>query len=155
MEKDEKLEILQKCDEKTLTQRFVIPLYESEGMGYKNIRYTHGTLEFGKDVVCHKEDEHKDRIYIGIQVKKTKIEKKDASIILSQILEAFSEPFIDSDGRKKKVDKVILLTSNEFSEGARRLLTSSLESTNLDRFVKYVDGNKLVDMLDLYLPSIF
>jgi HEAT repeat protein/GTPase SAR1 family protein len=155
MDKNDKLEILQKCDEKTLTKKFVIPLYESEGMGYKNIRYTHGILEFGKDVVCHKEDEHKDRIYIGIQVKRTKIEKNDASVILSQILEAFREPFVDSDGKKKKVDRVVLLTSNEFTEGARRLLTSSLENTNLDRLVKYVDGNKLVSMLDSYLPSAF
>jgi hypothetical protein len=101
MNKDEKLKMLQKLNEKQLTKKFVIPLYESEGMGYKSIRYTHGILEFGKDVVCYKEDEYGDRIYVGIQVKKTKIGKNDASQVLPQILEAFSEPFTDSDNKLK------------------------------------------------------
>lgn len=89
MNKKEKLRMLQELDEKMLTQRVIIPLYESEGMGYKNVRYTHRMLEFGKDIVCYKDDEYGDRIYTGIQVKKTKIAGKDVSGVLRQIFEAF------------------------------------------------------------------
>ena len=48
MDRKEKLEILQKLSEKDLTKKFLIPLYESEGMGYKSVRYTHKTLAIHK-----------------------------------------------------------------------------------------------------------
>ncbi|MGD2247287.1 MAG: restriction endonuclease [Candidatus Methanofastidiosia archaeon] len=155
MDKEEKLRMLQKLDEKTLTRRFIIPLYESEGMGYKNVRYTHRILEFGKDIVCYKEDEYGDRIYVGIQVKKTKITTGDVSEILRQILEAFGNPFKDSDGKEKKLDKVVLLTSNEFTEEARDSLWATLEGAGKDRLVKCIDGNVVVGLLNKYLPSAF
>ena len=44
MDRREKMEMLQKLSEKELTKTFLIPLYESEGMGCKNVEYTHGTF---------------------------------------------------------------------------------------------------------------
>ena len=44
MNKSEKLKLLQKLSEKDLTMKFLIPLYESNGMGCKNVRYTHRKL---------------------------------------------------------------------------------------------------------------
>src|SRR3989338_9947402 len=102
MDKKEKLAMLQKLREKELTQRFLIPLYESEGMACKNVRYTHRPLEFGKDIIYCKDDEHGRCIYTCIQVKKTKIATGDLGNITRQINEAFGEPFTDlTDGKKK------------------------------------------------------
>ena len=49
MNKNEKLEMLQKFNEKELTQKFLIPLFQS--MGFRNVHYNHGVLEYGKDVI--------------------------------------------------------------------------------------------------------
>ena len=68
MDKEEKLKMLQQLDEKNLTNKFVIPLYESEKMGCKNVQYTHKKLEFGKDIIYYKDDEHKNRIYTAISI---------------------------------------------------------------------------------------
>lgn len=68
MNKKEKLIMMQKLSEEELTKDFLIPLYESEGMGFKSVRYTHRKLEFGKDVVYYEEDKYGDRIYTGVQV---------------------------------------------------------------------------------------
>lgn len=143
MNRKEKLKMLQDFDEKTLTKNFIIPLYECKGMGCKNVQYTHRSLEFGKDVVCYEEDKYGDRIYIGIQVKSTKITTGDVSEILRQILEAFGNPFKNSDGKKKKLDKFVLLTSNEFTEEAKDSLWASLEGAGKERLVKCIDGNAL------------
>src|SRR3990167_6234399 len=115
MNKEEKLKLLRKLSEKDLTQKFLIPLYESKGMGCKNVRYTHTKLEFGKDIIYYKEDEYENRICTGVQVKKTKITTDGIDRIFRQISEAFGEAFIDlSSGKKKDLHKFIVLTSNEF-----------------------------------------
>jgi len=154
MNKREKLEMLQKLSEKELTQRFLIPLFESKGIGCKNVQYTHKTLEFGKDIVYYKDDEFGRRIYTGVQVKRTKIRTSGVSEILRQISEAFGEQFNDSsDNKKKNLDKFVVLTSNEIKEDAEQSLSASLRGNNRDKDVTYIDGNKLVGLLEKHLPS--
>lgn len=50
MDKNDELKILQGLDEKSLTKKFLIPLF-SEGINCKNVRYTHGIFEFGIDIM--------------------------------------------------------------------------------------------------------
>jgi len=156
MDKKEKLEMLQKLSEKELTKKFLIPLYESEGMGCKNVQYTHKILEFGKDVIYYKDDEYGRRIYTGVQVKSTKITTKDIGSILSQVCQAFGEQFNDSsDNKKKFLDKFVVLTSNEILEDAKQSLSASLRGSNLHKDVTYINGNQLVSLLEKHLPSAF
>jgi len=156
MDRKEKLQMLQKLDEKTLTKQFLIPLYESEGMGCRNVRYTHRKLEFGKDIIYYKEDEYGNRIYTGVQVKRIKITVNKLDNILRQIYEAFGEPFTDlSDGNKKALDRFVVLTSNEFKEEAKDSFWASLKGAKLDRLVTCIEGNQLVSLLDKHLPSAF
>ncbi|VVB89818.1 HEAT repeat-containing taxis proteinF [uncultured archaeon] len=156
MERSEKLQMLQKLSERDLTKKFLIPLYESNGMGCKNIQYTHKHLEFGKDIIYYKEDEYGRRIYTAVQVKRTKIETKDNDAINRQILEAFGEQFNDpSDNKKKNIDKFVVLTSNEFLEDAKQSLSAVLRWSHLDRDVTYIDGHQLVYLLEKNLPSAF
>ena len=120
MNRDEKLEMLQKFDEEQLTKKFIIPLYESERMGYKNIQYIHGILEFGKDIVCYKEDEYGKRIYVGVQVKARKITNRSVDTILRQVFEALGKPFTDPhDGKEKILDKIVLAMSHELKDKAK------------------------------------
>ena len=156
MNREEKLKMLQKFDEEPLTKKFVIPLYESEKMGCKNVQYTHRILEFGKDVIYYKKDEHGNRKYTGIQVKKTRIATGDVSEILRQIHEAFGEPFTNlSDGKKEELDRFVVLTSNEFTQQAKDSIRAALKGAYLDRLVTCIDGDRLVSLLDENLPSAF
>jgi len=156
MDKEEKLRMLQALSEKELTKKFLIPLYESKGMGFQNVRYTHRKLEFGKDIICYKEDEYDKRIYTAVQVKKTKITTSDIDGLLRQTSEAFGEQFTDAiDGKKRNIDKFVLLTSNEFLEEAKDSFWASLRDTNRDKPVTCIDGNQLIKLLDKHLPSAF
>lgn len=156
MERSEKLHMLQELSENNLTNKFLIPLYESNGMECKNVQYTHKKLEFGKDVIYSKEDEYGRRIYTAVQVKRTRIVTSDNDTILRQILEAFGEKFNDSsDNKKKNIDKFVVLTSNEFLEDAKQSLSASLRGSHLDKDVTYIDGNQLVHLLEKHLPSAF
>ena len=155
MNREEKLKMLKKQDEKMLTKKFLIPLF-SEGMGCKNVQYTHGILEFGKDIVYCTEDEFGNRRYTGVQVKATKVTARRADTILNQISRAFGERFTNlNDGKKMGLDRFVLITSGEFTGVAKESLSSSLRNFNLLGNVIFIDGNKLVDLLDEYLPSAF
>ena len=154
MNKNEKKEMLQKLDEKTLTKRFLIPLYESEKMGCKSVRYTHRVLEFGKDIIYCKDDEYGKCIFTAVQVKRIKISTHETDTIQRQIFEAFGEPFTDiRDGKKKEIDRMVILTSNEIKEEAKDSLYASLRGARLDKLVNFIDGNTLVGLLEKYLPK--
>ena len=156
MNRSEILKLLQKLSEKDLTLKFLIPLYESKGMGCKNVRYTHRKLEFGKDIIYSKDNEYGTETYTGVQVKRTKITTSDIDTISRQITEAFGEPFTDStDGKKKDLDRVVVLSSNEITEEAKDSLWASLKGARLDKLVKFVDGNQLIKLLEDHLPSAF
>ena len=146
--------MLQKYSEKDLTKKFLIPLFESKGMGYKNVRYTHRVLEFGKDIICYKED-LEDREYTAVQVKITKISKSNTGPIVEQIREAFGEPFTGEKGEKKRIDRFIVLTSDEITEEAKDSMWAQFRTLNLDRLIKFIDDGRLVDFLDKHMPSAF
>ncbi len=156
MDKEEKLRMLQSLSEKELTKKFLIRLYESPGMGCKSVRYTHRRLEFGKDVIYYKEDEYDNRVYTGIQVKKIQITTGDVSEILRQVQEAFGELFTDlSDGKKISLDRIVVLTSQEFKEEAKDSFWAAIKGVRLEKMVACVDGSQVVGLLDKHLPSAF
>jgi hypothetical protein len=156
MDRKEKLEMLRKLSEADLTKNFLIPLFESDGMGCKSVRYTHRRLEFGKDVIYGKEDEFGNRVFTGVQVKKTQICTGNIDNILRQVSEAFGEPFTElGDGKKQKLDRVVVLTSGEFLEEAKDSFWASLKGNGLDRSVTCIDGNQLVGLLERHMPSAF
>jgi len=156
MDKKEKLEMLQKLSEAELTKKFLIPLFESEGMGFKNVRYTHRRLEFGKDIIYYKDDEFGRRRYTGVQVKKIRITTSETDGIFRQTNEAFGEPFTDlSDNKKKELDDFVVLTSNEFLEDAKDSFCAALRGGRLDRLVSCIDGSQLILLLEKHLPSAF
>ena len=95
-------------------------------------------------------------MFTGIQAKKTRIITSDVDTIFRQISEAFGETFTDlSDGKKKEIDKFILVTINEFSEDAKDSLWASLRGVHLNKLVTCLDGNQLINIIDKYLPSAF
>ncbi|MEM2915556.1 MAG: NACHT domain-containing protein, partial [Candidatus Bathyarchaeia archaeon] len=154
MTKEEKLEMLQGLSEKELTQRFLIPFFEV--MGFKIIRYAHSVLESGKDIVYCEDDIYGKRIYTGVQINKMKIDMSNIDTVFRQVHGAFSEPFTNfSDGEKRELDRLVVLTLNEFTEEARNSLYASLRGSRLDKLITCVDGSVLVNLLDKHTPLSF
>lgn len=146
---------MQNLSEEELTKDFLLPLYQSEGMDCHNVKYVHKSLEFGKDIIYYKDDEHGNRAYIAIQVKKTKITTSKNDNIIRQITEAFGKKFTDDDGKERDIDRFVVLTSNEFGDDAKDSLFASLRTYRLDKLVTLVDGNRVVELLDEHLKSAF
>jgi hypothetical protein len=66
------------------------------------------------------------------------------------------EKFNDStDNKKKDIDKFVVLTSHEINEDATQALSASLRGSSRDRDVTYIDGGRLVTLLERHLPSAF
>ena len=155
MDRNEKLKILQTLDEKTLTERFLIPLH-IEGMKCRKVQYNHGPLEYGKDFIYCTTNIYGNVIYAGVQVKAVRITARNKDKILSKITTALGGSFTDlNDGKRKRLDKIVLITSHDITEVAKESLWMSLRSSNLDRVVEFIDGSELVSLLDTHLPSAF
>lgn len=154
MERSEKLRMVQKISEKELTKRFLIPLFHE--MSFRNVKYNHGTLEYGKDVIYIEETKFLKLKFVGVQVKQGNINTKVAEKIFSQISKGLS-PFRDlSDNNKEKnIDEFIVITSGMIKENGRESLTKLLQGVNINKPVSFIDGNELIDYLDLYMPSVF
>ena len=154
MERSEKLQIIQKIKEKDLTKRFLIPLFQE--MGFRDVKYNHGTLEYGKDVIYCEETKFRKLRYVGVQVKQGDINSKVAEKIFSQIAKGLS-PFRDlSDNNKEKnIDEFLIITSGTIKEHARETLTNLLEGVNINKPVSFVEGNEIIDLLDFHMPSVF
>jgi hypothetical protein len=100
MTKEEKLAYIQKFSEKELTKKILIPLFER--MGFRNVEYNHGILEFGKDIIYYEDNKFGRRIYCGVQVKRDEINTGLVNDLFNQVSAAFGEPFVDLSCNKKR-----------------------------------------------------
>ncbi|KAF5430294.1 putative NTPase, NACHT family domain, partial [Candidatus Methanophagaceae archaeon] len=154
MNRTEKVEMLQKLSEKELTKTFLIPLFQE--MNFKNVKYNHGVLEYGKDVIYCEETRFHKLKHVGVQVKQGDINTTVAEKIFSQITEGMSS-FIDlSDNNKQKpIDEFLVVTSGVIKEHARVKLSKKLENVHINKPLSFIEGNELVELLEEYMPSAF
>jgi len=80
---------IQKLDEVSLTRNLIMPLLDE--MGFQTVRYTHGGLDYGKDIVCWKENAFGDREWYAAQEKMGSIDGSAAAVPLcEQFVTSFS-----------------------------------------------------------------
>ncbi|MBI4650092.1 NACHT domain-containing protein, partial [Candidatus Desantisbacteria bacterium] len=154
MNTEQKLEMILKYSEKDFTKKFLIPLYKE--MGFENLKYNHGVLEYGKDVIYSKTDEYGNKKYVGVQVKKGAIDTEIADKIFNQIARGFGKPFTDllDNNKEKQIDEIIVLTSGDIKENARENISASLNGS-IHKPVSFITGVKVVELLDKHMPSVF
>lgn len=159
MNSREKLRILQKLDEKKLTSNVLMPLFRE--IGYKDVIDNQGNVDKGKDIIFYEENRIGEREYIAVQAKAAKIhgvagKKGNASEILTQAQQAFTNPFVDVyDGKQKRVDKVFIVSSYDIGCSAKESIHGTLHELNNFKYICFVDGSKLIDLIDKHMPSIF
>ena len=71
-------------------------------MGFQTVRYTHGSLEYGKDLVFSKIDNFGDKEWYGAQIKTRTLDGSASGAaslrtICNQIQQALDTPFTDID----------------------------------------------------------
>ena len=159
MDRKEKLEILQKLDEKKLKNDVLISLFRT--MEFNDVIDYHGSVEEGKDLIFFEENKIGEREYIAVQAKAVKIhgrvgEKGNASEVLTQAQQAFTSTFVDVyDGKEKRVDKVFIVSSHEIDSSAKESIRGTLQSINIFKHISFIEGDKLVELIDRYMPSLF
>jgi restriction endonuclease Mrr len=159
MRLEEKLKVLQSLQEKQLVKKVVIPLFKS--MGFKDIKKTHGIGEQGLDLIFSKEDDFGEREYTGVQVKAVKIhvaagKRGNATEVLTQAQQAFSYSFIDIyDGKSKNIDRFVVLTSGDINNTAIESIRGRLLAQGIYKKIQFIDGDKLVFLIDRYIQSFF
>jgi energy-coupling factor transporter ATP-binding protein EcfA2 len=154
MDRKEKLTMLRKLNEKELTKKFLIPLFQE--MGFRNVKYNHGVLEYGKDVIyCEETRFHKQK-HVGVQVKQGDIDTAIAEKIFSQIARGMGS-FTDlaDNNKQKPIDEFLVVTSGVIKEHARENLSKSLEGAHISKPISLIEGNVLVELLEEYMPSAF
>jgi NACHT domain len=150
------LEFLQRLKESEFTQIILIPLLEA--MGFIDIRYTHGILERGKDVVFFEDHPLHGRNCLAAVVKR---EALDGSVsgarsireVYYQIQQCISEPFVDpTTGETVRVHAIFVVTPSVISQTTIGSVAAELRRES--GAVTFIDGAKLISHLTRYLPDL-
>jgi hypothetical protein len=152
----DELSFLQSLSEAELTELVLIPLLIE--LNYQDIRYTHGMLEYGKDIVCSKYDHLDGHRYIGFTVKSSELDGSVSSSrsireVHYQLRQALTTPFVNPfDGNEVVLSHVYLLTPYTISQICIRSLKDELR--DLATGVGFIDGPRLRDLLRENIPEL-
>jgi hypothetical protein len=157
MDQVQKLHSLQKLDETALRGQVLIPLLGR--MGMQAATEYHGAREHGKDIVCFDVDRLGERRYLSVVAKTGDISGSISSSsglgqVVAQIEQSFNEPYHDLFGmRSVTMDEVWVVTSGRVIPGAADTVMGKLSKTNLDKRLRIIWGERLVDRIDEHYPT--
>jgi energy-coupling factor transporter ATP-binding protein EcfA2 len=118
-----------------------------------NVVITHGSNEYGKDLVIISNDKFGSTTRAAV-VKCGAISgqaTKEIDEILSQTRMAFKHPYSPNGIDEYHVSEVIVVASGRITENAKKRINSELNENN----IKLYDLDKLVDLFTTYYPRIF
>ncbi|MDI6784838.1 MAG: NACHT domain-containing protein, partial [bacterium] len=131
-------------------------------MGFKDvIEYHGGIAEKGKDIIYYTMDDFENKEYTGVVAKSNDItgsvsDDEGAKNILFQIEQTLQEGYTDVYNLNKlKIDKCLVITSGKIKNTAIESINGKLENSHLNKLVKFIDIEKLIDLIDKHMPSAF
>jgi len=126
-----------------------------EKIGYKRVTITHGSQEFGRDLVFVEEDPIGRRVWRGAQVKAKPIsgslEGAGLRMLANQCEAAIDVPFTTTEGEQIELREVWLISSHALSESAKHSLQGP---ARLSRRLHIIDGPLLADLVHQHLPTL-
>jgi hypothetical protein len=150
---------IESMNEATLRRRILIPLFRK--MQFQDVfEYHGGAGEQGKDIVMWKSDELLSRVNHAVVVKATRISgkaagKSSAAEVRFQIEQCLGAPYRDPiTGQHCIVQRCWVVTSRAIGKEALESLSSTLSASRADRIVEYIDGAKLWELVEKYLPEL-
>ena len=148
------LAYIQSLSEADLRSQVLVPLFTK--MGFNDVVEHHGALEFGKDIVFRELDRFGEYIYYGVAAKRGDIhgsvgKSGNVSEVFYQAQQAFGEPWVDPfDARPHMIDRVIITTSGKITQVAILSISERMRGQN----IRFVDGRKIVNLINQYSPDI-
>ena len=136
---------ISKLSEEEFTKEYVIPLLTQ--LGYKGLRYTHGTSEYGMDVVAYELTKLGARRYIGVQVKKGDIRGTvKVQAIISQARASFTNPFKDVITLDEhKINELYVISSGRITHNAKNQILNGV--VDLKGTIHFLDSRDVLDYL--------
>ena len=150
-------EIVQKMKEDELSRKVLIPLFRE--MGFQDVVYHHGGAgEQGKDIVFWKQDELQTRKNYAVVVKATNISgqakggKGTAGEVATQIQQVFGADYLDSvTSEPQIVHECWVVTNQKILKEGETSIKSVIKTSNFDRHVRFVAGDKLWALVEKHL----
>lgn len=139
-----------------LTELVVIPLLE--GMGFSNIRRTHGPLELGKDLVFCRDDPLTGGRHYSMTIKAARLTGSVSSSrglrqVYHELRKALDEPLFDVVTHSRvQVDCAYVLTPYGLAESAIASI-QALPEYDTGR-IRIIDGPSLLSLSSHHLPSL-
>lgn len=150
------LEFIQSLSEEEFSEWVLIPLLEA--MEYTDIRYTHGYLERGKDIVFCREDLLQGLQHFCATVKRFALTgsvtgSRSIREVVFQIRQALSSPFVNpTNATCTDIEKVFVVTPFQINQIAIQSISDELKQ--YEHRVTFIDGPKLMSLIRKYLPSL-
>jgi hypothetical protein len=150
---------LKNMNEDTLRTKVLKPLLEE--LGYHDVFHYHGGQgEKGKDLIMWKPGDLGERVNYAIVVKAVRITGKaqvstgTAGEVTMQIQQAFGHAFLDPiTAEHQRISRCWVLSSHEISKEAIESIKAALSTTNLDRNVTFINGDRLWQMVEDTFPD--
>ncbi len=159
MKYEDKKEKLKQVHESAIRQLVIIPLLKA--MGYSEVHEFHGPIEKGKDILF-REPTKLGESFIHAVIASTEDmngkvgDSKSASRILEQAEMVFNEPYKDKyTGKTMTVDRCWVITTGNITPQAIESIAGKLEKYNLNRLIRFIDGDRLIELLDQHYPQFW
>lgn len=152
-----KLQQLASLTEGEFRTKVAIPLLQR--MNYTNVRDTHGTDEFGKDIVCQYATPGQT-FNIAVVIKKGDLSGSTTprqgvhllSVLREQVRQAHTIPVDDVETKSlRSIGNVIVWVSGKITSNAKHQVTHDRANTYVN--MDFWDGPKTVEMLDEHYPE--
>jgi len=155
----EKVKILKGLNESELRREVIIPLLSK--MGYKSSIEYHGVNEKGKDIICYDYNKLDEIDYLSVVAKTTDISgdvSTDRSLreMIYQVEQSFNTRFDDIYSMKRVfINEVWIVTTGRMTSGAQESVIDHLRKNNLDKRVKIIQDDRLVDLIDRHYETFW
>jgi hypothetical protein len=156
---ERKQELLNRLNEAELSVRVLIPLLRS--LGFFDVEYKNGPQERGKDIVGWKPDELGHATWLAVVAKAKDIngaaQGNDSIItVVNQIEQAlYDEIHLAPAVEAIRMHRCWVMTSGRFVGDAMSKVAERLKQTGMSRVVRWVDGERLVRMIDQCAPHLW
>ncbi len=159
MRYDEKKEKITSLNESDLRRQVIIPLLKASG--FMEVHEFHGSTEKGKDILFREASKLGESFAHAVVASTENIsgkvgDSKSASRILEQAEMAFNETYQDKyTGGRMRVERCWIITSGTIAPPAIESIAGKLEKYNLDKFVRFIDVEKLIELIEQYYPQFW
>lgn len=159
MRYEEKKKRLTDLAEVDFRSQVVIPLFRA--LGYSDVHEFHGPIEKGKDILFREPSKLGESFTHAIIASTQDISgkvgnSKSAARILEQAEMVFNEEYKDKyTGKTNNVDRCWVLTTGTISPHAIESISGKLEKYNLNRLIRFIDIDKLIELIDQNYPQFW